>query len=378
MSDNTLLLRLAGPMQSWGTSSRLQIRRTDGFPSKSGVLGLLLCAKGVSRTDSGEELRALAALAMGVRVDRPGVADWDYHTVGGGHGRGAERACGIRSADGKIKRTQKTGEFETLLSRREYLYDASFLVALQGDPATVADCADALADPVWPVFLGRKCCVPAEPVLGGTGGFASLKDALGSVPWRPGAAAVDGRYAKGTRVLDCLIEHSAPGPAPADARLVYDLPRGFGYYNHLPRWVVPAQVTVEVGEPLVPTRRRPPRADPYGPGWDDLKRARREFDHGLCVFCKSPAEEVHHLDYADVRIETLRSLCRLCHEACTSLEYGNDMRRRRIDPSDPQQRGRILDQIGHLLRKPDEGRRRELLEQGRGMSARFFEDASSQ
>ena len=42
--DNTLFLRLAGVMQSWGTSSSLQIRRTDLYPSKSGILGLLLCA----------------------------------------------------------------------------------------------------------------------------------------------------------------------------------------------------------------------------------------------------------------------------------------------------------------------------------------------
>ena len=53
---NTLFLRLAGPMQSWGTSSQLQIRRTDDYPSRSGVLGMILCAMGVSREDSRREL----------------------------------------------------------------------------------------------------------------------------------------------------------------------------------------------------------------------------------------------------------------------------------------------------------------------------------
>ncbi|MCH2516562.1 MAG: type I-E CRISPR-associated protein Cas5/CasD, partial [Dehalococcoidia bacterium] len=100
-------------MQSWGTSSQFQIRRTDGYPSKSGVLGLLLCAMGVSRAESSRELEALRPLAMGVRVDRAGNSDWDYQTAGA--------KIGIRSADGKIKVTDSTGEFETLLSRRQYL-----------------------------------------------------------------------------------------------------------------------------------------------------------------------------------------------------------------------------------------------------------------
>ena len=36
-----LLLRLAGPMQSWGTQSRFLVRDTGMEPSKSGVIGLL-------------------------------------------------------------------------------------------------------------------------------------------------------------------------------------------------------------------------------------------------------------------------------------------------------------------------------------------------
>ena len=38
---STLLLRLAGPMQSWGVQSRFSVRDTGLEPSKSGVIGLL-------------------------------------------------------------------------------------------------------------------------------------------------------------------------------------------------------------------------------------------------------------------------------------------------------------------------------------------------
>ncbi len=43
---STLLLRLAGPMQSWGVQSRFTIRGTGLEPSKSGVIGLVCAALG--------------------------------------------------------------------------------------------------------------------------------------------------------------------------------------------------------------------------------------------------------------------------------------------------------------------------------------------
>ncbi|MDY0282409.1 MAG: type I-E CRISPR-associated protein Cas5/CasD [Salinivirgaceae bacterium] len=374
MNDNTLFLCLAGPMQSWGTSSRFQLRRTDAYPSKSGVLGLLLCAKGVRREDSAVELGTLSSLTMGVRVDRPGILDWDYHTAGGGHGNGPQRAIGIRSADGKIKKTASTGEYETLLSRRQYLWDASFLVALHGDPALIGEYAQWLDDPIWPVFLGRKCCVPAEPVFAGTGAFDSPLSALVSVPWRPRTAMIDGDGHSAVCRLDCYIEHRSGSPPPDGARLVHDVPRGFGYYNHAARFVVRSTITVPIGRPLHPPAATRTWVDPYGPGWDELRRKRLKFDHYCCVFCKSQAVEVHHLDYTDVRLETVRSLCRLCHEACTSLEYGKDMHHRRVDPADPQQRPHILRQIQRLLRNRRFSRRAELLEAGRVQDIAFFDD----
>ena len=58
----TLLLRLVGPMQSWGTTSRFDERDTQLEPSKSGVLGLICAALGRDRSEPVEDL---AALRMG-------------------------------------------------------------------------------------------------------------------------------------------------------------------------------------------------------------------------------------------------------------------------------------------------------------------------
>lgn len=363
---NTLFLRVSGPMQSWGTSSRFQLRRTDAYPSKSGVLGMLLCAKGVRRENSSEELKKLAPLLMGVRVDRTGTLDWDYHTAGA--------KIGIRSADGKIKRTASTGELETLLSRRQYLYDASFLVALQGRSDTVAHYAARLQAPVWPVFLGRKSCVPGEPVFVKTANFDRLPEALSSIDWNPRVSAID-REDRGTTItLDVYLEHPPGSTAPPNARLRYDVPGRFGFWSYSPRWVEKSQVTVSVGEETQPSpvairASQPDRA---------AMRHRRITDHDRCVFCGAPAQEVHHLTYDNYGHETdedLRSLCRICHLACSMLEYGHDMRHHRIDPLDPAQRQPILEQIARLMKEGQPHRRRELLGAARVQQIDFFDAA---
>ena len=52
----TLLMRLAGPMQSWGTGSRFDERDTQLEPSKSGVVGLLCAALGRDRAEPVDDL----------------------------------------------------------------------------------------------------------------------------------------------------------------------------------------------------------------------------------------------------------------------------------------------------------------------------------
>jgi CRISPR system Cascade subunit CasD len=152
---STLLLRLAGPMQSWGTQSRFSIRDTEREPSKSGVIGLLCAALGRPRW---EPLDDLVALRMGVRVDREGSVAVDYQTAGGTHRRG--------ETYGVVRATGAPGG--TVVSRRAYLADASYLVGLEASTAeqeALLQVLDwALARPTWPLFLGRKAFVPGEPV----------------------------------------------------------------------------------------------------------------------------------------------------------------------------------------------------------------------
>lgn len=157
---HTLLLRLEGPMQSWGISSRFSERDTTMEPSKSGVIGLVCAALGKPRVEDQKSLEqwpslaTLAALRMGVRCDRTGTVGVDFQTAGGGRMDG--KAYGVAKADG--------GMPGSVMSHRYFLQDASFLVGLSGEDAVVLGRLHrALERPVWQLFLGRKGYVPAVP-----------------------------------------------------------------------------------------------------------------------------------------------------------------------------------------------------------------------
>jgi CRISPR system Cascade subunit CasD len=168
----TLLLRLEGPMQSWGTTSRFDQRDTGGEPSKSGVVGLLAAALGIDR-ENWEDLAPLTTLAMGVRHDRPGIARRDFQTAGCAKDATIIRADGSQAKDGGV------------VSERFYLADAAFLVGLEGpDDALLAGAQAALQNPVWPLALGRKSYVPSSSIwLKGGLLDAPLMSALRERPW---------------------------------------------------------------------------------------------------------------------------------------------------------------------------------------------------
>jgi len=165
-----LLLWLEGPLQSWGERARWDMRDTAPIPTKSGVVGLLGCALGIPRGDI-RLVEMEIALTMGVRADKPGTYLEDFHTITGE----------IVTADGKVR--GKKSEDGTIISRRQYLQDASFLVALDGAEEILYRCAEALQHPTWIIYLGRRSCVPARPVFYElTDRYASIEDALANVP----------------------------------------------------------------------------------------------------------------------------------------------------------------------------------------------------
>jgi CRISPR system Cascade subunit CasD len=165
-----LLLRLEGPLQSWGERARWDFRDSAAFPTKSGVMGLLACAMGLPRR-SPEIAKLNRAVRMAVRADRPGSLTTDFHTVQGEGGV-------ILNAEGK-----KRAGGSTITSQRQYLQDASFLVALEADRVLLEKLADAVNRPAWMYFLGRKSCPATRPVFEAlTDEYASLEEAVAGAP----------------------------------------------------------------------------------------------------------------------------------------------------------------------------------------------------
>lgn len=173
-----LILKLEGPMQAWGTHTYEDYRPSNLFPTRSGLLGLIAACLGIERADREAQQRLATSIEFTVRADDPARRDLkmvrlqDYHTV-----QNARRA----------NRPPKMGE--TILTWREYLYDARFTVAVGGTPDAEISLdlvAEALARPRFTPVLGRRSCPLARPLFEGWIEAEDAKMALNSVAPRAG------------------------------------------------------------------------------------------------------------------------------------------------------------------------------------------------
>jgi len=366
-----LSLRLEGPFQSWGGRTIGRFRRTETIPTKSAVIGLLGAALGLSRQQLNQRLDEFNNLAMAVRVDRVGELLEDYQTVGA--------RIGVLAADGEPKKTAGTREFEAIISPREYLIDASFLVILTGDQLLLQELASALQNPVWPLFLGRKRSVPGSPVFAGFEFSQSLEVALK----RDGVADHDHSLlppdeSSNVRVVTELLDpgtferlavldegHDLAASYERARSYMTDRPMHLDPPVHAGRIVLDFQIrrptpslprpdlTDELFGETGPQQRLQRSSDP------DAKKRARQKSAGRCIFCRcQPADptklHAHHRTYVrrgreDVSEELSNTngddfvmLCEECHGAVSMLEYQAGFGLIRIDPCKPEWRSRIL------------------------------------
>jgi len=173
MPDPYILLWLEAPLQSWGHDSRFGRRDSLDFPTKSGVLGLVCCARGAG-DEQREWLEAWSSLAMQVVAYVPTNRHGqplprlplmrDFHMVGSGYDDRdpwhtlhiPKKSDGGKAVGGGSKMTY-----------RYYLQDMAYAVALQTPAVCVDEVVHALRSPVWDLYLGRKNCVPSEFIYQG-------------------------------------------------------------------------------------------------------------------------------------------------------------------------------------------------------------------
>lgn len=224
VNDACLALLLDGPLQSWGHASRFERRTTALHPTRSGVLGLIAAAVGIDK-HAPDEPAQLKRFEMSrvttIKLDRldtrknqlPIQRLEDYHTV-----------TGIRRASGKVD------DDATVQTYRHYLLDARFGVLLEGPAALLEEIAAALRNPKWGIWLGRKCCLPATPVLAAPPGQRA------SV-WRQLLQRAGFTGEEQLEHFDHVLE--VP-PTEPGADLIEDTPVGYGQpigERHAPRWI---------------------------------------------------------------------------------------------------------------------------------------------
>ncbi len=210
-----LILRLEGVLQSWGEHSKWNYRDSAPLPTKSGIIGMIGCAMGLMRES--EELRKLAEnLKIAVRADRPGREVTDFQTI---------QSKNLLTAQGKHR--GKRGEYETLVTYRTYLQDACFTVAISGEKKLLTEIENAFWNPKWPIYLGRKNCVPSRPVCDGlTEEYDSLKQAMQEVRF------ADLRLYDGRRGVLVEIEESVADEQEGSSILRQDMIAGTRHFQN--------------------------------------------------------------------------------------------------------------------------------------------------
>ena len=178
-----LILRLEAPLMAFGGETIDNYGVIRRFPSASMLTGLLANALGWRRTQAQDHQELQKRLIFAARIDREpagGVSLTDYQTVqlgdsvdlfvqGGGWVVGwTTRGTPDRRA-GALG-TAGSGSF-THQRWRDYFADMRVTVALRLKPAdsfpTLDDLAESLQHPARPLFIGRKPCLPSEPLFVG-------------------------------------------------------------------------------------------------------------------------------------------------------------------------------------------------------------------
>lgn len=232
---STLVLRLAAPLQSWGVDSRFTERATNRAPTKSGIIGLLAAAQGRRRTDPIEDL---LELVMATRIDQPGELLRDFHTA----------------------HHQVTGT-PMPLSDRFYWSDAVFTAYVGGPQSLVEALRDAIQDPAFPLYLGRRACTPMFPLLLGCEPTDDVAHMVATTPWQ--ASKRHQRSIKESSLSLSVQADASIYPTLAARRQLRDVPLSFSpeRRDYSSRAVV--DLMVRVSNPCAPVETADAGHDPF-------------------------------------------------------------------------------------------------------------------
>lgn len=181
MSGRILLLRLEAPLMSFGSVLVDKRGPTDRHPGTALITGLLANALGWDHSEGGRIMRLQDRIRLASRIDRPGTELIDYQTA---KLDGKDRAW--TTAGKPTERSGSPDTYDGAAQRwRAYWAGASVLAAVgltgesgPGDQPGIEDMAQALCWPDRPLFIGRKNCLPSQPIFAGISETECLVGAL--------------------------------------------------------------------------------------------------------------------------------------------------------------------------------------------------------
>lgn len=168
MKTKFLFLWLEAPLQSWGSDSKFGRRETLEFPTKSGILGLVCCALGAigEQKELLAEFAGLKQIAISFQFSKQSNEGHlrDFHMIGSGYDGNDPWQSLLIPKTGDGKPAVGGG---TKITHRFYLQDAKFAVILEVSEHIADTVCNALQNPVYDIYLGRKCCAPSEFIYQG-------------------------------------------------------------------------------------------------------------------------------------------------------------------------------------------------------------------
>tara|TARA_R110001583_G_scaffold130638_2_gene282336 strand:- start:6009 stop:6656 length:648 start_codon:yes stop_codon:yes gene_type:complete len=142
----TLILKTEG-LSAYGLQTFDVHRRANHFPTRSGIIGLLAAAMGITRKDQSALYKLSENVDVAVQVNQAGKKMVDYHTV-----------QNFRSPMGKIQNGTKP-------TYREYWCDSEHTFAISANDELIEQLAAAVKSPKFTLFQGRKSCPLTRPLF---------------------------------------------------------------------------------------------------------------------------------------------------------------------------------------------------------------------
>jgi CRISPR system Cascade subunit CasD len=173
-----LVFQLQAALAAWGDVAVGEYRGSRESPGASALVGLLGAALGVRRDDEAGHAALRDGYAFAVGTVATGQLLRDYHTA---------QVPGRSDMKGRPHHTRRDElnvpkrDLHTILSTRDYRQGAAWAVAVQARdtaPHTLDHLAQALRQPRFVLYLGRKCCPPAAPLAPAVSEAASAHAAI--------------------------------------------------------------------------------------------------------------------------------------------------------------------------------------------------------